>query len=289
MEAGHADEGQSGAELTTLAELTVEDGIAQLTLRRPEARNGLTPELMAAFLAALGSPVLDEARALVIAGEGKTFCAGADLGMVTEATARGDLDDVLGSLLDSLHASIRRLRTLPIPVVAAVQGAAAGAGIGVAMAADLRVLGRSAFFMPAYVAIGASPDGGVSYALTRALGGPRAVAAFLRNRRLGSDELAAAGVADEVVDDGDEVAAARQLAAEVAGTAPHALIATRRLVDLAPTHSLDEHLEAEAESIRSVWRRGDFSEGASAFLERRPARFPSGAGGGGRGWNQSQR
>jgi 2-(1,2-epoxy-1,2-dihydrophenyl)acetyl-CoA isomerase len=145
--------------------------------------------------------------------------------------------------------------------------------MGLALAADLRVLGRSAVFVPAYLAIGASPDGSVSYHLARALGGPRAGAALLRNRRLAADELAACGLADEVVPDGEALGAAGRLARDVAGTAPLALLAARRLLDAAPTQSLDAHLDAEAAEISRLWTSADFAEGVAAFLERRRPEF----------------
>jgi 2-(1,2-epoxy-1,2-dihydrophenyl)acetyl-CoA isomerase len=251
------------------AELLVEDGIGRLCLRRPEARNALTPALVKAVADELRGPTLAEIRALVLWGEGGVFCAGADLDLVREAVASDDPAAVLGRLLAGVHALVRALREVPVPVVAAVEGAAAGAGMGLALAADLRVLGRSALFVPAYLAIGASPDGGVSYHLARSLGGPRAAAALLRNRRLPAAELAACGLADDVVDDGTALDAALRLAREVATVAPLALAATRRLLDAAPAHGLDAHLEAEAAEISRLWRTADFAEGVAAFLERR--------------------
>src|SRR5918911_1373019 len=166
------------------AELLVEDGMGRLCLRRPEARNALTPALVEAAADELRRPGVAEIRALVLWGEGGAFCVGADLDLVREAVASDDPAAVLGRLLAGVHALVRALRAVPVPVVAAVEGAAAGAGMGLALAADLRVLGRSAVFVPAYLAIGASPDAGVSYHLARSLGGPRAAAVLLRNRRL---------------------------------------------------------------------------------------------------------
>jgi 2-(1,2-epoxy-1,2-dihydrophenyl)acetyl-CoA isomerase len=251
------------------AELVVEGGVARLWLRRPEARNALTPSLVESLAGELASPALASAGALVLCGEGSVFCAGADLDLVREAASQGDSDPTLGRLLAGVHALVRALREVPVPVVAAVEGAAAGAGMGLALAADLRVLGRSAVFVPAYLAIGASPDAGVSYHLARSLGGPRAGAALIRNRRLPATELFACGLADEVVDDGEALDAALRLAREVAATAPLALLATRRLLDAAPTQGLDAHLDAEAAEIRELWTTAGFAEGVAAFLDRR--------------------
>jgi 2-(1,2-epoxy-1,2-dihydrophenyl)acetyl-CoA isomerase len=255
------------------AELVVEDGVGRLCLRRPEARNALIPALVEALAAELRSPALASAGALVLCGEGDVFCAGADLHLVRQAVSQGDPGAVLGPLLAGVHAVVRALREVPVPVVAAVEGAAAGAGVGLALAADLRVLGRSAVFVPAYLGLGASPDAGLSYHLARALGGCRAGAALIRNRRLPADELAACGLADEVVPDGQALPAALRLAGEVAGAAPLALLATRRLLDAAPTHGLEAHLDAEATEITRLWSTDDFAEGVAAFLQRRPPGF----------------
>jgi 2-(1,2-epoxy-1,2-dihydrophenyl)acetyl-CoA isomerase len=172
-----------------------------------------------------------------------------------------------------MHTIARKLRALPIPTVAAVEGAAAGAGVGLACAADLRVVGSSTVFVPAFCAIGLSPDSGTSFHLTRALGSAAANAAFLRNRRLTASDLVACGLADEVAPDGEVWAAAQRLAGEVAGAAPLALLATRRLVDAAPGHSFDDHLDAERATIKGLWNSADVVEGVTAFVERRRPRF----------------
>jgi 2-(1,2-epoxy-1,2-dihydrophenyl)acetyl-CoA isomerase len=253
----------------------VEDGIATVLLDRPEVRNAITTELLEQLSDGLAGLPQAGARAAVLAGAGGSFCAGADLQVVREALA-GDAAAVLGALLDALHRLVRQLRGLPLPVVAALEGPAAGAGIGLAMAADLRVAARSAVFVPGYLAIGASPDGGTSYFLTRALGGSRAASLFLRNTPLRAEALLAAGLVEEVVDDGRALEAALALAREAAAAPPLALQRLRELVDLAPTHDLDAHLEAERRAMSELWPTGDFREGVTAFLERRRPRFRGG-------------
>ena len=252
--------------------LTVEDGIGWLTLRRPETRNAMDPEIMEAAVAALDE-LPDGIGALVLAGEGPAFCVGADLHYFHRVITAGEIEQRLPPLLDFIHAFIRKLRTLPLPTVAAVEGAAAGGGIGLACACDLRVVGASTVFVPAFSALGLSPDSGTSFHLTRALGGPAAIAAFLRNRRITADELVARGLADEVAPDGEVRATAQRLASEVAGAAPAALLSTRRLVDGAPGHTFDEHLGAEAASILGMITMADFTEGVAAFFERRRPKF----------------
>jgi 2-(1,2-epoxy-1,2-dihydrophenyl)acetyl-CoA isomerase len=214
--------------------------------------------------------------ALVLAGEGPAFCVGADLHLFQTAASAGRVDEMLTPLLVAMHTITRRLRTLPVPTLAAVEGSAAGAGVGLACACDLRVVGESTVFVPAFCALGLSPDSGTSFHLTRALGSMAANAAFLRNRRLPAAELAARGLADEVAPDGQVWAAAQRLAAEVAGAAPAALLATRRLVDAAPGSSFDDHLAAEEREIKSLWNSADVREGVTAFVERRRPQFRGG-------------
>jgi 2-(1,2-epoxy-1,2-dihydrophenyl)acetyl-CoA isomerase len=253
-------------------EITVEDGIGWLTLRRPETRNPMNPEFVDGTLAALDA-VPDGAGALVVFGEGPAFSVGGDIKFFSAALTEGDIGGRLPPLLAGIHSIMRKLRAVPVPTVAAVEGPAAGGGIGLACACDLRVIGTSTVFVPGFGALGLSPDSGTSYHLTRALGSAAANAAFLRNRRITATELAACGLADEVVPDGEVRAAAHRLAREVAGAAPAALLATRRLVDAAAGHSFDEHLDDEAKTITGIFPTDDFAEGVSAFLERRRPKF----------------
>ncbi len=246
-------------------------GVASLTLDRPEALNALDPGLLERLSAGLDRAVHDGARAAVLSGDGRAFCAGADLDLVRRAL-RGDTA-LLAQLVDTLHPLIRRLRQAPFPVVAALEGPAVGAGMGLALAADLRVAARSATLVPGYLRIGTSPDGGVSSFLTRALGGPRTLALLLRNRALTAEEMLAHGLVEEVVDDGQAVAAAHRLAETLADTAPRALLQTRELIDSATTLSLSDQLDRERELVAAMWTAEDFREGVSAFLEKRRPRF----------------
>ena len=246
-------------------------GVASLALDRPDALNALDIGLLERLSASLDKAIAEGARAAVLSGQGRAFCAGADLDLVRAALA-GDTT-LLARLVDTLHPLIRRLREAPFPIVAALEGPVVGAGMGLALAADLRVVGRSATLVPAYLRIGTSPDGGVSAFLTRALGGPRTLALFLRNRRLTADEMHAAGLAESVVDDGEAGAAAHELAATLTGTAPLALQQTRDLVDSATRLSLSDQLDRERELVSRMWTAEDFREGVSAFLEKRAPRF----------------
>jgi 2-(1,2-epoxy-1,2-dihydrophenyl)acetyl-CoA isomerase len=260
--------------MATDVEVKVENGIAWLILHRPETRNAVDAGFVEEAVGALDEVPVDDAGALVLASEGPVFCVGADLDMFHSASSAGRVDEVLTPLLVAMHTIVRKLRALPLPTVAAVEGPAAGAGVGLACACDLRVVGESTVFVPGFNALGLSPDSGTSYHLTRALGSPGANSVFLRNRRLSAFELLTCGLADEVAPDGEVWAAAAGLAGEVAGASRAALLATRRLVDAAPTHTFDEHLDAEEASIKSMWNSADVVEGVAAFVERRRPKFP---------------
>jgi 2-(1,2-epoxy-1,2-dihydrophenyl)acetyl-CoA isomerase len=258
-------------DLRVPAAVTSADGVASLELDRPDALNAMDPGLLERLSERLDEAVRDGARAAVLAGEGRAFCAGADLALVRSAL-QGD-PTPLATLVDTLHPLIRRLREAPFPIVAALEGPVVGAGMGLALAADLRVAARSATLVPGYMRIGTSPDGGVSAFLTRALGGPRTLSLLLRNRRLGAEDMLALGLAEEVVDDGEAVAAAHALAASVANTSSAALLQTRSLIDSATTLSLSDQLDRERELVSRMWGADDFREGVSAFLEKRSPRF----------------
>jgi 2-(1,2-epoxy-1,2-dihydrophenyl)acetyl-CoA isomerase len=208
----------------------------------------------------------------VITGAGDAFCAGADLGYVRREHA-SDPARALLPLVEAVHAVIRRIRSLPIPVIAAVEGPAVGAGMGIALAADLRVLGHGASLVPGFIRIGASPDSGVSWLLTRAIGGARASALILRNRPLGAEPALDLGLADAVTDAGQALTAAVKLASEVSGTPPQALLFLRELTDRATVNTLDRHLDLEQQRIIQIWETDDFAEGIAAFLQKRAPAF----------------
>lgn len=251
---------------------SVEGGVATILLDRPEVRNAFDLDLIEGIGEAVSELAARGVRAAVLAGAGEAFCAGVDLRYVREAL-EGDAEAVLTPLVDALHRVVRRLRDAPFPVVAALEGPAVGAGMGLALAADVRVAGRSAVLIPGYFGIGASPDGGVSYFLTRAAGGARAAAAILRNRTLDAAELAAWGLVEEVVEDGQALKASLELAARLASVPPLALVRLRRLVDAATTHGLVDHLDLEKQLVAELWPTADFREGVGAFVERRKPQF----------------
>jgi len=253
-------------------EVSVADGIGLIELNRPEQLNALTVDVAEQLGAVAETAVADGARVLVLSGRGGNFCAGADLSIVDRALA-GDPHAVLTPLVDGLHSSIKRLRALPVPIIAAVEGAAVGAGLGLALAADLRVLGAKARLIAGYMGIGASPDGGVSYLLTRAVGSARAMSLLLRNRPVTADEAFELGLAESVAATGDALAQARTLADGLTGTPPLALIRVRELLDRATEHGLAQHLDLEQQRVTELWQTHDFAEGVNAFVARRKPEF----------------
>lgn len=250
----------------------VDNGVGVLELARPAQLNALTVPMAAGLGTAAEDAVRRGARALVIAGRGSAFCAGADLSLV-DAALQGDAHAALTPLVAGLHASLRQLRALPVPVVAAVEGPAVGAGLGLALAADVRVMAAGARLVPGYLAIGASPDGGVSYLLPRMIGAARAMSLILTNRTVPAEEAVRLGLAETVVADGAALAEAGSLAARLAGSAPLALLRVRELLDSASTHGFAEHLDLEQQRVTELWDTHDFVEGVTAFVQRRRPSF----------------
>ena len=254
--------------MTDGLEVSVADSVGVLTIDRPDKMNALTVDVAAALGPAAERAVAGGARAIVLTGRGTTFCAGADLSIVDAALA-GDPHAALTPLVAGLHESLQRLRALPVPVVAAIEGSAVGAGFGLALAADVRVMAAGARFVPGYLAIGASPDGGVSFLLTRMVGAARAMSLILNNRAVKADEALQLGLVDSVVDDGTAQQEACTLAGQLSGTAPLALLRVRELIDRAPEHGFGDHLALEQQRVTELWDTADFVEGVSAFVQRR--------------------
>ena len=247
-------------------------GIAVVTLDRQDTLNALTIELIDEVRMGLKDAVTRGAGALVIAGAGRAFCAGADLGVVRSALESGPAP-VMGPLIDSLNALMLELRSAPFPTIVAIEGVAVGAGMGLALAADLRVASKSARLVPGYFRIGASPDGGLTYLLIRALGVARTTSLILRNRSINSSEMLAHGLIEEIVEDGEALTAGHALATEVLGSPSLALLQLRRLLDLATVNAFEQQLDAERQSITAIWKTADFREGVTAFLEHRRPSF----------------
>jgi 2-(1,2-epoxy-1,2-dihydrophenyl)acetyl-CoA isomerase len=248
---------------------TSRDGaVLTITLNRPDSYNAFTTSMHAALRGALEEAAPDDVRAVVITGAGKGFCAGQDI------TEFRELDHDVGEHLEATyHPNIRAIRALEKPVIAAVNGAAAGAGLSLACACDYRLAADGAAFVPGFVGIGLIPDSGGSYFIARLLGPSRAFAWMSSNRRLTAAEAHAWGLVDEVVDADGLAARAAEVAAEYASLPTRGIGMTKRLFDHAQTATLDEQLTLEAQLQTAATKTADFAEGVTAFLEKRPPSF----------------
>ncbi|GAA3774880.1 enoyl-CoA hydratase/isomerase family protein [Streptomyces coacervatus] len=245
------------------------DGLARVEMCRG-AGNAIDLAMARALLDAARECEKAQARAVLLTGRGRSFCVGGDLkefAALPGERLAGHLTDVT----DALHGALRILAGLDAPLVAAVQGAVAGAGLGLVTAADVSLAASDAGFTAAYTAIGYTPDAGVSWSLPRLVGPRRAVDLLLTNRRVPAAEALQMGLVSRVVapDRLDEEAV--QTAGALARGATAAYAATRRLVGRALSASLDEHLDAEARQLAAAAVSAESREGVAAFLDgRRP-------------------
>ena len=249
--------------------LVSRDGaVLTVTLNRPDVLNALTGAVHAGLRAGLKEAARDpEVRAVVITGAGRGFCVGQDL------TEFSDAPDVGAALRETYHPTIHALRSLEKPVVAAVNGPAAGAGLSLACACDIRVASDAAFFAPGFVGIGLVPDAGGTYFITRILGQARAFEWMSSGRRITAAEALGYGLVTEVfAADGFEARVA-EYAAGLAAQPTKAIGWNKRLFDHATTATLDEQLELEAQLQAQAVQTGDFAEGVAAFLEKRAPSF----------------
>ncbi len=248
---------------------TSRDGaVLTITLNRPEAYNAFTTEMHAALRAALEEAAAQDVRAVVITGAGRGFCAGQDLNEFR------DLDhDISEHLEATYHPNVRAIRALEKPVIAAINGAAAGAGLSLACVCDYRLAADSASLVPGFIGIGLVPDAGGTYFVTRLLGPSRAFTWMSSNRKLTAAEALAWGLVDEVVEADSLASRAAELAADYAARPTRGIGLSKRLFDHAANATLDEQLALEAELQTEATKTDDFREGVAAFLEKRPPNF----------------
>jgi 2-(1,2-epoxy-1,2-dihydrophenyl)acetyl-CoA isomerase len=248
---------------------TSRDGaVLTLTLNRPDVLNAFNRDMHRALAAGLKDARDGGVRAVVITGAGRGFCVGQDLTEFREAPG-----DIGSRLRDNYHPNIRAIRALEKPVIAAVNGAAAGAGMSLACACDLRIAADSATFVPAFINIGLIPDSGSSYFVARILGPARAFEWLASGKRLTAAEAHAWGLVTEVVETDALQTRAAELAAQLADLPTRGVGMTKRLLDHAVTATLEEQLEREAQLQTAATQTEDFKEGVAAFLEKRPPRF----------------
>lgn len=245
-----------------------EGGVLTITLNRPEVYNAFTRSLHAALREALREAEDAAVRAVVVTGAGRGFCAGQDLKEFSELPG-----GVGGALRETYHPNVEAIRALEKPVLAAVNGACAGAGLSLACACDIRIAADTATFVPGFVGIGLVPDAGGSWFLQRHLGYARAFEWMTSNRRLTAAEAHAWGLVSEVVEADALPARAAELAATYAAGPTRGIALTKRLFEHAHTATLEQQLELEAELQAAATETEDFREGVAAFTEKRPPEF----------------
>jgi 2-(1,2-epoxy-1,2-dihydrophenyl)acetyl-CoA isomerase len=249
--------------------LVTHDGAVQtITLNRPGVLNALDLAMHERLAAALDRAAQPDVRAVVITGAGRGFCVGQDVGeFPRDAAAVGDL------LRQHFNPAIRALRGLPKPVIAAINGPAAGAGLALALACDLRLAAASASLVPAFGRIGLVPDSGLSHTLPRLIGSAAAFDWMVSGRSIAAPEAEALGLVTRVVEDADLAAETDALAAELAAGPTAAIGLTKQLIGRSLESSLDDQLDEEARLQAIAAAGDDFAEGVAAFLEKRPPRF----------------
>ncbi len=240
--------------------------VATITLNRPDRINALSPALLDALVAALGRARADRVRAVLLTGEGRAFCSGADL-------AAGLPEDLGALLRNHYEPVIKAIRDLPVPVVAAVQGAAAGAGCALALAADLVVAGEGAYFLLAFANIGLVPDAGATWSVAKAVGRARAMEMALLGERIAARRALEWGLINRVVPDDELASAAQALADRLAGAPTLALGMIRGAVNAAVDLSFSDVLDLEAANQTVAGRTADFREAVAAFGEKRAPIF----------------
>jgi 2-(1,2-epoxy-1,2-dihydrophenyl)acetyl-CoA isomerase len=252
-----------------MAEVEVSrDGAVQtITLNRPEVLNAFNRALHAALNDALKQARDPEVRAVVITGAGRGFSAGQDL------KEFGESPDVAATLRETYHPNVLAIRSLEKPVIAAVNGVCAGAGLSLACVCDFRIAADDALFVPGFIGIGLVPDAGGTFFLHRLLGASRAFEWMSSNRRLTAAEAHAWRLVSEVVETESLPARAAEIAGDYAALPTRGIGMTKRLFDHAATATLEEQLELEAQLQAAATQTEDFREGVAAFLEKRPPAF----------------
>ncbi len=249
----------------------VADNVATIILNRPDVLNAVNAQMHVELRAALKSAAgEDKARALIITGEGRGFCAGQDLG---DRDPDGGQVDFAESLDKNYNRLVRTLRSIEMPVISAVNGIAAGAGANIALSADFVIAARSADFLQAFIRIGLVPDCGGTYFLPRLIGRARAAALSMLGDKLAAETAAEWGLIWKCVDDDQVLSEAQALAARLATQPTKALALIRRALDASFDNTLDAQLDLERDLQLVATRTEDFREGVKAFLEKRPAEF----------------
>lgn len=254
-----------------LIQWRVESGVGHIVMNRPDAANAVNSALAAQLVAAIEKAATSDIGAVLLSSNGKQFCAGGDINEFVER--RADFDQLIHEMLDILHPAIHRLATLPLPVVSAVQGPIGGAGIAMALCADIVLASTALKLRGGYSAIGLSPDLGAAYYLARRAGAARAKYILMTNKPVPADECLRLGLVDELHAPEQLLPAAKALAEQLAASATGSLGGIKRLCDGAPAVDLHTHLERERLALLRCAQSADGREGVAAFVEKRAPRF----------------
>ena len=254
-------------------ELSIEGGIARLTLNRPDKLNSFNVEMHGELQSALDEIEADTStRTVLLTGNGRGFCAGQDLS--DRAVAPGDAPVDLGESVEKRYNPlIRRLTSLPLPIVCAVNGVAAGAGVSLALACDIVIAVRSAKFIMSFAKIGLIPDSGSSWTLPRLVGQSRALAMTLTGDPVTAENAENWGLIWKAVDDDELEPYTQKLAHTFANAPTRGLAETKALIRSAMTRPLDEQLDMERDKMRELGKSSDYQEGVAAFMEKRSPNF----------------
>ena len=254
-----------------------QDGVATITLNRPEARNALSPDMFAGLGQAVLSCQSSEIRAVIITGSGGSFCAGADVkDFVNQLESGGPegLRQHLKHLAETFHRDVvLPIRRLEKPVIASIDGVAAGGGLSLALACDLRIASDNARFLMAYANIGATADGGSTYLLPRLIGTARAMELYLTDQPVSAQRALDLGLVNQVFPAVELDQATLEFATRLANGATMAYGRVKALFDCSWDADLSVQLDAETEAISSITLTADFQEGIKAFAEKRSPRF----------------
>jgi len=249
--------------------IDVDGQIGTLTLDRPDAFNAMSPELIGEMTVAFAW-LADRAplRGLIVTGAGKAFCAGGDVTWFRRGVESGEIDlpSEVRRGAEVLHQAIVDLRRIPYPVIAAVNGPAAGAGFSLALACDIRIAAEDAFVACAYGRIGASPDGGMTYFLPRVVGPSKALELLLEDPNLAAEEAKELGLVGEVAPPEELMVRARVKVDELAKKAPHYVKMAKRLVGVSLDNSITEHLQLERHGIADSMATEDLRNGVETFF-----------------------
>ncbi len=254
------------------------DGVGIITMNRPESRNALIPQMIAEMSEAIQACKKSDVRAVLLTGAGGGFCSGADLKFVTETLGNnGDpkkLQDYIKTLADDLHHNVvLAFRKLEKPVVAGINGVAAGAGFSLTLGCDIRVAAQGARFLMAYANIGAPADGGSTYLLPRLVGAGRAMELYLASQPLSAQGALEIGLVTQVVEDDALHQHAMETATRLAQGPTTAYGRVKALFDASWDNDIATQLDAETATFVDICLTEDFQEGIKAFTERRQARF----------------